>query len=231
MLIAIRNTSAALALSALAAGCGGVSQEKYNAAVSEADKYKQDVAVEGQRLKDCEQKVASCGGKVQGLEATNATVEQKVDDYKQVNSALAAENAASMVEIANLSGLVTIRVPEKLLFPPGSATISKAGKTGLKKIAAAMKNVSGRAFYVAGNTDNKPIKTKQFPSNWELSTARAVAVVHFFQAEGVDPKSLGAAGFASYHPIASNDTAEGRARNRRIDIGIAPPVSDLPTVK
>jgi chemotaxis protein MotB len=136
-----------------------------------------------------------------------------------------------MVEIANLSGLVTIRLPEKLLFAPGSAAIVKGGKAELKRVAAAMKGVSGRVFYVAGNTDNKPIRTKQFPSNWELSTARALAVVKFFLTEGVDPKTLGVAAYAQYHPIASNDTAEGRARNRRIDIGMSAPPSDLPSAK
>jgi chemotaxis protein MotB len=229
MVVAIRNTGAVLALAALA-GCGGVSKEKYDAAVSDADKYKQTAAAEAQRVQACEQKVSSLSGQVQGLQQTNAAATQAVDDYQAVNSALVDANATNLVEIARLAGLVTIRIPEKLLFAPGSAAITKSGKGGLKKIAAAMKQVSGRAFYVAGNTDNKLIKTKQFPSNWELSTARALTVVHFLASEGVDPKLLGAAGFASYHPIASNDTAEGRARNRRIDIGIAPPVSELPTV-
>jgi len=231
MLIAIRNTSAVLALSALAAGCGGVSQEKYNAAVSEADKYKQDATTQGQRVTDCEAKVSAMSGKVQGLEQTNTVLEQKSDDYKNLSAALASDTAAGLLEIANLSGLVTIRLPEKLLFTPGSAVIVKGGKAELKKVAAAMKGVSNRIFYVAGNTDNKPIKTKQFPSNWELSTARAVSVVKFFQAEGVDPKMLGVAGYAQYHPIASNDTAEGRAKNRRIEIGMSPPPSELPSAK
>jgi chemotaxis protein MotB len=231
MLNAIRNTSAALGLVALAAGCGGVSQEKYNAAVSEADKYKQDAATQSQRVTDCEAKISSMNRQVTGLEQTNATLEQKNDDYKQMNAALAADSAAGMVEIANLSGLVTIRLPEKLLFTPGSAVIVKGGKAELKKVAAAMKGVTGRVFYVAGNTDNKPIKTKQFPSNWELSTARAVSVVKFFISEGIDPKTLGVAGYAQYHPLASNDTAEGRAKNRRIDIAMAPPPSELPNAK
>jgi chemotaxis protein MotB len=231
MLNAIRNTGAALGLAALAAGCGGVSQEKYNAAVSEADKYKQDAATQSQRVTDCEAKISSMNRQVTGLEQTNAALEQKNDDYKQMNAALAADSAAGMVEIANLSGLVTLRLPEKLLFTPGSAVIVKGGKTELKKVASAMKGVSGRVFYVAGNTDNRPIKTKQFPSNWELSTARAVSVVKFFISEGIDPKLLGVAGYAQYHPIASNDTAEGRAKNRRIDIAMAPPPSDLPTAK
>ncbi len=231
MVIDIRRTSAVLGLVALAAGCGGVSQEKYNAAVSEADKYKQDATTQAQRVTDCEQKLSATSGKVTGLEQTNATLEQKNDDYKQMSAALAADTAAGMLEIANLSGLVTIRLPEKLLFPPGKAVIIKGGKAELRKVAAAMKGVSNRVFYVAGNTDSSPIKTKQFPSNWELSTARALAVVHFFIAEGVDPKTLGVAGYAQYHPLAANDTAEGRAKNRRIDIGMAPPPSDLPTMK
>jgi chemotaxis protein MotB len=231
MLTPLRNTSAALALAVVAAGCGGVSKDKYDAAVTEADKYKKDYADESQRLKDCEQKIASMGTKVQTLEQTSSAAQQRADDYKALSAALAAESAAGLVEIADLAGLVTIRLPEKVLFPSASANIHKQGKATLKKVAAAMKSVSGRVFYVAGNTDNKPIKTKQFPSNWELSTARAVAVVHFFQAEGVDPKTLGAAGYAQYHPIASNDTAEGRMKNRRIEIGMAPPPSELPTMK
>ncbi len=231
MVFAIRNTSAALGLAALAAGCGGVSQEKYNAAVSEADKYKQDAATQGQRVADCEQKISTMSGKVQGLEQSAAGAQQKSDEYKALSAALATESSAGLLEIAELAGLVTIRLPEKVLFKPGSALIVKTGKVTLRKVATAMKGVTGRVFYVAGNTDNKPIKSRQFPSNWELSTARAVAVVHFFQAEGVDPKSLGAAGYGQYHPIAANDTAEGRAKNRRIDIGMAPPPGELPAMK
>jgi chemotaxis protein MotB len=228
MLIAIRNTSAALGLVALAAGCGGVSQEKYNAALGESDKYKQDAAAQGQRVADCEQKLAAMSVKTQGGEQTSAQL--KSDDYKNLSAALAAESAAGLVEIAELAGLVTIRLPERVLFKPGSAVIVKKGKRTLHNVATAIKGVTGRVFYVAGNTDNKPIKTKQFHSNWELSTARA-AVVHFFLAEGIDPKTLGAAGYGQYHPLASNETAEGRAKNRRIDIGMGPPPSDLPAMK
>ena len=230
MCSALRNT-AVLGLVALAAGCGGVSQEKYNAAVTDADKYKQDAAAQAQRVTDCEAKLAAMSSKVTGLKETNAALEQKTDDFAQMSAALAADTAAGRLEIANLAGLVTIRLPEKLLFNVGSAAILKGGKAELKKVAEAMKGASNRIFYVAGNTDNKPIRTRQFPSNWELSTARALAVVHFFISAGVDPRILGVAGYAEYHPVASNDTAEGRARNRRIDIAMAPPPADLPTVR
>jgi chemotaxis protein MotB len=228
MVVSRCRTSAVVGL-LLAAGCGGVSSEKYNAVLTEADRYKQDAAAQSQRVADCEQKLASLSARTQGLDPTSA--QPKSDDYKALSAALAAESAAGLLEVAELAGLVTIRLPEKVLFAPGSAVIVKKGKVTLRKVATAMKGVSGRVFYVAGNTDDKPIKTRQFPSNWELSTARAVAVVHFFLAAGVDPKTLGAAGYGQYHPIAANDTAEGRAKNRRIDIGMAPSPGELPAMR
>jgi chemotaxis protein MotB len=231
MLNAIFRTAAAVGLAALAVGCGGVSQEKYNAAVGDADKYKQDAAAQSQRVADCEQKLSALSVKPSGNEQTAAGSQQKSDDYRTLSAALAAEANAGLLEIAELAGLITIRLPEKVLFKPGSAVILKKGKATLRTVAAAMRGVTGRVFYVAGNTDTKPIKTRQFPSNWELSTARAVAVVHFFQAEGVDPRMLGAAGYGPYHPVASNDTAEGRAKNRRIDIAMASPPGELPAMK
>jgi chemotaxis protein MotB len=74
---------------------------------------------------------------------------------------------------------------------------------------------------VEGHTDDVPIKSAAFPSNWELSAARAIAVVRFLQDQGVDPAKLAAAGYGEYQPIAGNDTPEGRAQNRRIEITLA----------
>jgi len=231
MLVTRCRASAVVGIVMLAAGCGGVSAEKYNAVLTEADRYKQDAAAQSQRVADCEQKLASLPTRTQASDVSAPAAQPKSEDFKALSAALATESAAGVLEIAELSGQLTIRLPEKLLFTPGSAVIVKKGKVTLRKVATAMKGVPGRVFSVAGNTDDKPVKTRQFPSNWELSIARAVAVVHFFQAAGVDPKTLGAAGYGQYHPIAANDTAEGRAKNRRIDIGVAPPPGELPAVR
>ena len=89
-------------------------------------------------------------------------------------------------------------------------------------------SIQNRDFQIAGHTDNKPIKSARFPSNWELSTARGVAVTRFLAANGVPETRLSAAGYADTQPVASNDTPEGRAQNRRIEIVLMPNLDELP---
>jgi chemotaxis protein MotB len=91
-----------------------------------------------------------------------------------------------------------------------------------------LSTVGDRDFLVAGHTDNVPIRTALFPSNWELSTRRAVEVVHILVAQGMSPKVLAAAGYGEFDPVAANDTPEHRAQNRRIEIVLQPNLSDLP---
>jgi chemotaxis protein MotB len=96
-------------------------------------------------------------------------------------------------------------------------------------VADALRNVQGKVIRVEGHTDNVPASGSAFASNWELSSARALAVVRFLQEQGVDPTKLAAAGYGEFQPIGSNDTPEGRSLNRRIEIvlvnaeGMAPP--------
>ena len=93
----------------------------------------------------------------------------------------------------------------------------------LKQIANVLKEFSDRRFQVEGHTDNVPMKSARFPSNWELSTARASAVARFFDKEGgISPQRLTACGYSYYRPVAPNDTPEGRSQNRRIEIILEP---------
>ncbi len=243
--------SAALALSLAAAACG-VAEDKYNAQVAEAARYRKSYEDESQRLKDCEQKVADMGAAVATcqqerkaataelerartmagqLKAEKAVLEKKSSEYEALTKSLASEIQAGRVQISELEGKMTVRLQEKVVFPSGSATINRDGRAALAKVADAFRNVKGRIIRVEGHTDNVPIHTARFPSNWELSAARAIAVVRFLQDEGVDPSLLGAAGFAEYQPIAPNDTPEGRAQNRRIEITLALPPPSLPETK
>ena len=91
-------------------------------------------------------------------------------------------------------------------------------------------DMQNRNFQVAGHTDNVPIKSKQFRSNWDLSTARAVEVVNFMISAGLDGKRLSAAGYADQSPVAPNDTPENKAKNRRIEITLVPNLDDLPPI-
>jgi chemotaxis protein MotB len=115
-------------------------------------------------------------------------------------------------------GLVIRLLTDKLLFASGKATLAPAATPLLEKISSLINIDRVHPIAVEGNTDDVPIHTGEFPSNWELSTARASTVVNFLIAQGVAPKRLSAIGYAEQHPIASNSTPGGRARNRRVEI-------------
>jgi chemotaxis protein MotB len=115
-------------------------------------------------------------------------------------------------------GLVVRVLTDNLLFISGSATLKSAGDPLLDEVAHLLNVDHKNPITVEGFTDNVPIHTAQFPSNWQLSTSRAVNVLLYLTAHGVTETRLGAAGYADLHPIASNSTATGRDRNRRVDI-------------
>jgi chemotaxis protein MotB len=200
----------------VAAAADAAAQRKYSAQL-EQEKSAAAAEAERQRLLAAR------------LEAEKTALEKRSAEYQALASSLDGEIKAGRIQVSELKGKLTVRMAEKVLFPSGSATVSKAGKETLWKVADAFKDVKSRLIRVEGHTDNVPIKTERFPSNWELSSARAIAVVRILQDRGVEPTLLGAAGYASYQPVAPNDTAEGRAQNRRIEISLAAPLSELPT--
>ncbi len=137
------------------------------------------------------------------------------------------------VEITRSAAGVRLRISSGILFESGRAQLSHKGLETLADLVPALKR-SPHAIIVTGHTDNLPITTERFPSNWELSSARAAQVVRFFQKEGIAPDRMTAVGKAHTQPRASNDTALGRSRNRRVELllrlpGVSPSdVQDLP---
>ncbi len=158
------------------------------------------------------------------LQQEKSALQARSKEYESLAASLDQEIKAGRIQLSELQGKLTVRMAEKVLFPSGSATVSADGKATLRKIAEAFASVQGRMIRVEGHTDNVPIRTARFPSNWELSAARAIAVVRYLQEQGVDPRLLGAAGYGEHQPIAANDTPEGRAENRRIEISLAAPL-------
>jgi chemotaxis protein MotB len=110
---------------------------------------------------------------------------------------------------------------------PQAPRASAADNT-IKQVTQILAGIEGRKFQVTGHTDNIPIKSAKFKSNWELSTQRAVEVVKYMMNAGMDPKRLSAAGYADTLPISDNGTDEGRRQNRRIEIVVVPNIEDLP---
>ena len=157
--------------------------------------------------------------KAEQLERTTAT-------YEDLKKKLEKEIQDGKVQITEMQNRLTMTMVDKILFPSGSADISKDGKRVLDKVVAILKDVADRRIQVEGHTDNvriySAVRTK-YPTNWELSTARATQIVRYLQDEGgLDPKLLSATGYAEYRPVAPNDTDENKAKNRRIEIVLLP---------
>jgi chemotaxis protein MotB len=128
------------------------------------------------------------------------------------------------VEMTTSTRGLVISLPEAGSFPAGSADLSASAMTVMADLAVRLGEVSHQ-IRVEGHTDDRPIATAQFASNWDLSTARATRVVAFLIEEGIDPARLAAAGYAEHRPRLLNDSAAARARNRRVDIVVLDPTA------
>ncbi len=149
-------------------------------------------------------------------------IQQLSGTYQSLVEQLESEVRSGEVEIEELRGRLQVRALDQILFDSGSVEIKPRGREVLAKIATQLSKVSDRRVRVEGHTDDRPIATPRFPSNWELSVGRAATVARFLAEQGVVAQRLEAAGFGEFQPIASNDAPEGRARNRRIEIVLAP---------
>jgi chemotaxis protein MotB len=134
---------------------------------------------------------------------------------------------AGSLRVALRDGRMMLVLSNDVLFDSGRVELKQAGRDALAEIAAVLATIPDRHFQVAGHTDTVPINTARFPSNWELSTGRAVEVTRFLIGKGVAPGELSAAGYGEFDPVASNDTTEGKARNRRIEITVVPSIDEM----
>ncbi len=159
--------------------------------------------------------------------AREARIAQMKSTYDELVEKMEAEIQRGEITISELQGKLTVNMVDRILFDSGKADIKPAGLEVLKRVGDILKEVADKDIRVEGHTDNVPISPRlqqTFPSNWELSTARATNVVHFLQDRiGIAGERLSACGFSQYSPVAANDTPEGRAQNRRIQIELVPP--------
>jgi chemotaxis protein MotB len=127
--------------------------------------------------------------------------------------------------VLELQGKLTVDVVDRILFDSGQAEVKPEGLAVLKRVVEILMTAMDKMIRVEGHTDNIPIAgalAKRYPTNWELSAARALNVTRYLEKEGIDPSILSAAAFGEYQPVAENDTPEGRAKNRRIAIILLP---------
>lgn len=155
---------------------------------------------------------------------TYNTEVQKADTYATLNQQLSAELSADQAQITQLQNQLRVTLVNEVLFPEGGWTLSPKGEAALAKIAPTLAALKGQQIVVEGFTDNVPIGPElkaRFPSNLELSTARATTVVSYLVSKGVPSSIISAQGFGESRPVASNATPQGRAKNRRVEIVIA----------
>ncbi|RMG47399.1 MAG: flagellar motor protein MotB [Acidobacteria bacterium] len=145
--------------------------------------------------------------------------------FEEVVQKLRTFGYEGLVEAERTDEGVRVRVDGELLFPPASTAIDEESMEFLSAVAATIKE-SGAKVIVEGHTDNLPIRSERFPSNWELSAGRAAAVVRFFESQGVPPARMQAVGYGPTRPVADNATPEGRRKNRRVEIVIQTSQSD-----
>ncbi len=153
------------------------------------------------------------------LDFAEAITKTKADADK-IRENLREEIEKGLVQVNTVEDRIIIRIRERASFPSGSASTKGSFGPIMDKIAASVAETRGEII-VAGHTDNIPIATRRFRSNWELSAARAVTVLHeLIQRRAIAPERLEVKGLADTEPVASNDTAEGRAKNRRVELVI-----------
>lgn len=214
---------------------------------NDAKKLDDLVALNGEletRLRSVGQSVEALAGEKGSLAKALADTRARLEELRKQQAAAEARTAAfrdlmarfrSMVDagalkVAMRDGRMLLVLANDVLFDSGRADLKEGGKKALTQVASVLKTMQGRRFQVAGHTDNVKIQTAHFPSNWELSTARAVEVVKLLVDRGMDPRSVSAAGYGEFDPAATNDTPDGRGKNRRIEISLVPNLEELASV-
>jgi chemotaxis protein MotB len=193
--------------------------EKQRAALEEGNKgLKQQVDTLTQQNEAIKKDV---GALEQEKAALVAADQQRRQQYEALVQGLSKEVEKGQLQVKQYKNMLSVDLAEKIFFDSGKATLKKEGKEVLKKVGDALKGYENKIIRVVGHTDNVPLaKSLQatFPTNWDLSVARATNVVRYLQEVGIPPERMVPSGRAEYDPVAPNDTPEGRQKNRRIEI-------------
>jgi chemotaxis protein MotB len=184
--------------------------------------------------------IADLRQRMSALEAENVRLTQELADaqkareekvrevsstYEQLVDKMKGEIAKGQVTISELKGKLTVNMVDAILFDSGKSEIKPEGLVVLGKVIEILKSVDDKAIRIEGHTDSMPISgglVQRYPTNWELSAARAITVARYLQKQAINPSLLSAAGFGEFKPVADNATLEGRAKNRRIEIVLVP---------
>lgn len=211
-----------------------VSSSKYDEAVAEMEEMRKSLGNTQEELTASQKELTASQAEIATLSKIEAETKRRNEIYAQFVNRLQSMIDGGQLTVSIDGGRIVINLPNNVLFNTGSAKLNSEGQQAMTQIGEVLSQFSDRRFQIEGHTDNVPIKSARYPSNWELSTARALAVVHLLTEMGVTPENISAAGFGEFRPRADNETEEGKQLNRRIEIVMLPNLdilsSELPKV-
>lgn len=168
-------------------------------------------------------RIESLSEKAERLEMTESELTELKKAYDALQKSLEKEIGAQEVSLDIKGKGLVITFVDSVLFNSGKAKLRSQAHSALNKVVkVCRKTVADKEIGINGHTDNQPIKYSGWKSNWELSTARATSVLHYLIQKGIAPERLSVTGFGEYRPLVSNQTLEGRQKNRRVEIVILP---------
>ncbi|MCB9795482.1 MAG: OmpA family protein [Alphaproteobacteria bacterium] len=162
------------------------------------------------------------------LARRKAAADARVAEFRDLLDRFKALIDAGKLKVKIVDGRMVVELATDVLFASGSAELSKEGKEALTEVAGVLASIPDRRYQVEGHTDNDPIKTAQYPSNWELASGRALVVTKTLIEAGLPATRVSAASYGENRPVAPNDSKEAKAANRRIEIVVVPDLSKLP---
>lgn len=191
-------------------------------------KTERELASVIEKKADLKASIEQMSAALEELRERKAATDRRIAAYRDILGRFKGLIDAGKLKVSIIDGRMVLTLPMDILFASGKADLTEEGRSSLLEVGEVLATVRGRQFQVEGHTDNVPIKTARFPSNWELGAERALVVVRTLVEGGVPARQLSAATFGELRPTETNDTAAGRAANRRIEIVVVPDLSALP---
>ncbi len=219
--VCVEDLDRARADATLASATAGTCATDRDAAVKERDDVKA-------RLAELEKNLDVKSEELTHLRSQRAETEKRIAAMEDIQRQFAQMIDTGQLAVTSRRGSLVVELPAEVLFPSGSAELSKKGELAVLEVGIILKKFTDRRFLVVGHTDNLALKSSTYKDNWDLSTARAVTVTRFLVTAGMDPANLVAAGAGEHDPAKSNDSAAGRQHNRRIEIVLLPALAELP---
>jgi chemotaxis protein MotB len=209
-------------------GSHQATQQSLAASEARVSELEGKLGIASTEKKSLEASVAEMKTALEELQKRKAETDKRLADFRELTSKFKTLVDSGKLTVRVINGKMVVALSTDVLFPVGSARLSPEGMLAIREVTLLLNDLKDRKYQIEGHTDNVPIHSKTFPSNWELASARAISVLNTMLSAGMPAERVSVAGFGSTQPVSPNETPEGRALNRRIAIVIVPDLTGLP---